>query len=254
MAFITLFAITGFSLMWLALFIGKYLKNKWQMPKWLFLKAGLVFFIIQLFHLSVLDGAIGYFKDFSGYNVFLQAILFGVFTGLFFELGRFFVLDKLFKNVRDSKTAIYFATGWNGVTTFLIGLGLIVAAFGMYLLYMNEDISVLAPDAPAAQVQQLEEIRAEYFGPDAKLYMAIMPLVERVSLLLTDVFLTLLIVFALMSNLLRYVWGAVFLRALMVALIFIMSSGNLLAADLIYAAFGILSFIGIKKILPQMKY
>lgn len=197
-------------------------RKEWKMPKGLFLRAGLALLVIELFHFSVMDSALSRWQElFLSQHVVVQALLFGLMAGLFFELGRFFVLDKLFKHVRSQKEGLYFAMGWRGVEMFAFGFLIVAGSYGIYLLATTPDLATLYPDASTTELQQL----GEYKGVAEDLYgtfplYGLTPLVEYGALLLLDMFLTLVVLLRFTRGSNRYVWLAVLVHGLFAAALF----------------------------------
>lgn len=249
MTFLVFSALSGVALVAVPIFLVRRFRREWEMPKRLFLKAGLSLLTIELFHFSVMDSAISNWPQFLDFHFVLQALILGVVAGLFFELGRFFVLDKLFPHVRDEKSALYFGLSWNSLETILYGVLLIVGSYGIYLLATTSDVNVLFPDASVSELQEArmyQEQSLELVG-SFPLY-GLSPLLERAVLLLLDLFLTLVMLQRFTKGENRFVWLAVLGRALFTALIFMAAQFEPYVSLAVFAAIGAGLLFGLRKI------
>lgn len=249
MNFLVFSAISGAVLVVAPLYLVRRFRREWDMPKGMFLKAGLALLTIELFHFSVMDSAIATWPQFLDLHFVWQAVILGVAAGLFFELGRFFVLDKLFQKVRDVKSALYFALGWNGLETLLLGVLMVVGSYGLYLLVTTSDITLLFPDASVSELEQakLYQEQALNLFSQFPLY-GLTPILERVVLLLLDLFLTLVLLMRFQQGENRFLWFAVLGRMLFTTLIFASHQFDPLVSIAVFIALGGGLFIGVRKI------
>src|SRR5579883_619566 len=87
------------------LFILRRAARKWHIDPKIFWKAGfggLVVSVIILFVSLNIDSA---FPAFDNLSALEQALILGVATGLFMELGKFVVLDRIMPHVRSREAA-----------------------------------------------------------------------------------------------------------------------------------------------------
>lgn len=247
MNFLLFSAISGAILVATPLYFVRKFRREWKMPKGMFLKAGLALLTIELFHFSVMDSAIATWPQFLDLHFVWQAIILGLSAGLFFELGRFFVLDKLFQKVRDVKRALYFALSWNGLETILFGALMVIGSYGIYLLATTSDITLLFPDASLSELDQAklyQEQAFELFGM-FPLY-GLTPLLERAVLLLLDLVLTLLVLMRFQKGENRFVWFAVLGRTVFTALLFASQQFDPLVSIAVLVVLGVGLFFGLK--------
>lgn len=222
MFFLVFSVISGVALIGAPIYLFKRFKKEWKMPDKLFLRAGFVLLLIELFHLSVLDSGISHWPTFANLHFVWQALILGLFSGLVFELGRFFALDKLFKKVRKYKDGMYFSLGWNGVGTFFLGVILILGSIGLYALLASPDLATLFPDASADELEQLREYKQQandvmQMNP----LFGLTPIIERASILALDMLLTLIILLGFFRGTFSYVWISVLVRTLFITLVYI---------------------------------
>lgn len=239
MAFLVLSAFSGLVLAFGPVYLARRLRQQWNIRKGLFFQAGLALLLLELFHYSVLDSALSHWPQFLEMDIVWQAIILGVATGLFFELGRFFVLDKIFRSVRKLREGLFFGLGWNGVETVLFGLLLIIGSFGIYLLATTPDVSTLFPDATTAQLQEARLYQEQSFEllQTFPLY-GLSWILERGALLLLDLAATLMILLRFAEGDNRYVWLAVLTRTVFVGITFSARQMDPLAAILAAAVLG----------------
>ena len=219
-------------------YIVRRFRGPWKMPEKLFSRAGLCLIVIEIFHYSVMSQVLSMWTDFPSLPLIVQSAFLGLAAGLFFELGRFLVLDKLFSSVRSYKDAVYFGLGWNGVETFIVGLLLIVAVFGINMLVTTDDVTSIYPDADKTQIEQIELFRASAIKMvNDEPYMGIVPVVERGTFMLMDVALTLIILFGFSRGTNVYAWYSVLFRAAFVGAVFAAQKINPLAGELMFLIF-----------------
>lgn len=249
MTFLIFSAISGAVLVAVPLYLARRFRREWKMPKRMFLKAGLVLLTIELFHFSVMDSAISNWPQFLDLHFVVQALILGLFAGLFFELGRFFALDKLFPDVRNEKRALYFALGWNGVETILYGALIILGSYGIYLLTTTADVAILFPDASLSELDQARQYQEQGLElvRSFPLY-GLSPLLERAAILLLDLFLTLVMLLRFTKGDNRYVWLAVGIRSLVIALLFCAGQFEPYISLATYVVLGGALLLGLKKI------
>jgi uncharacterized membrane protein YhfC len=240
MMFIILSIFAGFVLTVVPVYLWKRFSAKWKMPKGLFLKAGLSLLVLEIFHISVRESALSYWPGFFDINLFLQALILGIMSGLFFELGRFFVLDKIFKKVRSYKEGVYFAMGWSGVVSTATGIIIIAGAIVIYLIMNTSDISTIFPQASENELKQIMDYQKQALEMNPLFGLA--PIVERFAFLALDIFLTLVILSGFGRGVVQYVWLSVFFRAIFVVVLFVVSQLGELAMVSAFIVFGALLF------------
>lgn len=221
MNFLVFSAISGVVLVVAPLYLVRRFRREWKMPQGMFLKAGLVLLTIELFHFSVMDSAISVWPQFLDLHVVWQSIILGLSAGLFFELGRFLVLDKLFQKVRNVKQGLYFALCWNGLETVILGVLMMMGSYGIYLLATTSDITTLFPDASMNELEQTKVYQEQAFEILGMFPLyGLTPLLERAALLLLDMVLTLVMLLRFQQGGNPFVWFAVLGRTVFTALIF----------------------------------
>lgn len=252
MLFILLNTLAGITLIVLPIYLWRRFKTEWEMPKWFFLKVGLLSIVVQVFAFSVFDSLLSYFPQYMNAEMLWQAIFAGIFTGLFFELGRFYILDKIFPKVRGFKSAVFFGFSWGGLSMFIVGIALLFASIGLYMLIGTDDVSTLIPEATPEQIEQLQVLKNAATGGVIETISAIIPIFERVSFILFDVLLSLIIVFGLMQKRPSYVWISVGLRTIISALMFFVAPQNAPVGLLFFVSISAGCVYGIKRLKPSL--
>lgn len=217
----------------------------WSQPKGVFLRAGMANILVALFFLAVIDGIASRWTLVSDLDPLLMAFFLGIVGGLFFELWRFFVLDKVFKKVRSLREGVFFAIGWNGVLTFFIGLLLFFGSLATYSFISADDPSVLLPVEDEETLKLFNEQVS--LLTNASPGVSLIPLFERLSLLLVDIVLTLIMLQYFVTANTGFVWRAVGLRACFTAGGLLLQTYSSYGALAFYVLVGILSFSFINK-------
>lgn len=249
MLFIVLSVIAGFVLMVAAVYSCRRFRKEWSMPRGLYLRAGMALIMLEIFHFAMMDGVINMWPEFENLDLLLQALIIGTVMGIFFEFGRFMFLDKLFKGVRLEKEGLYFALGWNGVATFLIGFLIALGSVGMYILISTDDLSGYFAGANSEEMEQALIMQEEIKDLTTSYsFIGLSPLIERGALLVLDMALTLLILLYFMGGSSIVVWQAAFVRAISMAAIYAASKVNLYLGELLFIIVGIVAYLLLRKV------
>ncbi len=200
---------------------------RWKLEKKIFWRAGIAGIFCTMLILGVVLNIDSSFAGFTKLPDFVQALILGLVTGLFAELGKFLVLDRMLPQVRDRRSAIFFGIGWSGVALLFSGFLIAVGVFGMQNLLNTQDLTAAFPNIDADQLKFFNEsktaVQALVNGPAIK---AFTPLLENLMLLVTDVAMTLLIVAGLKKKRTSNVWLAVGLRTVLATSVFFVIAGN----------------------------
>jgi len=254
MTFIILACISGIVLAVAPFWASRVLRSRWKMPRGLFFKAGLAMLVIEVIHLAAIGNATSAWPQIMEWPVYLRALVFGVTTGLFVELGRFLVLDKMMKGVRSLKEGIYFGLGWNGLETAMLGIAIVIGIFGAQTLVSTNDLATSFPEASKSDIEQLKTFQnqaAELMRTNAVVGLA--PILERGSMMVIDISLTLLILLALARGMTSYIWAAVAFRALFSGVLVLAGDLNGIATEIVPLAFGIMAFLLAWKIRKSLR-
>jgi uncharacterized membrane protein YhfC len=249
MTFLILTAISGFALIVLPIVAARLVKKNWQTPKGLFLTAGLAALVVEVVHTAVIGNGASLWPQVFDMPAYLTAIILGVVSGLFTELGRFLVLDRLMKKVRSYREGIVFGLGWGGVQSFLYGLVVIVGAIGIYMLVGISDLEAAFPTSDKNELTaflQLQKQSAELMT--ASPWLGLAPVVERVSLVTVDVAMTLLILLAILTGRSSLTWAAVGFRAICVACVIYMNTLDPMLSEGAIILFAVISFLMIRRL------
>ena len=175
--------------------------------------AGILIAILVFWVTLNIDGA---FPSFDNLPDLVQALILGFMTGLFSELGKFIILDRMMPAVRNRESGLLFGMGWSGVGIILTGFFLIFGVFGMQNLLNTKDFSTVAPNADQNQIQFLQQSQQQLQQlVSGSPFKAVTPLFESVALFILDMAMTLLIIFGLNIKQTRYVWLAVGIRTVL---------------------------------------
>lgn len=245
-------AISGFVLSVVPLVLVKSLRNRFRIEQSLFWKAGLWFLLIQMFQFVVLGNLTDYFPFLKNVSDIVLALIYGLFVGLFVELCRYVLLDKVFKNVRSYKEAVYFGFCWAALTTVIIGFVLFLGSFGLNTVANTNDLSTLVGSTTPDDLEQASvfQAQARELLAQPALY-GFMPLIERGAFFLFDIALSVLIVFGMNKGETSYAWAAVFARAAAISCLFVMSESNVLMTIAALFALGGLCLLFVYKIGPS---
>jgi uncharacterized membrane protein YhfC len=249
MNFLIFSAISGLVLIVFPIAVIKRLRTSWKIPKGLFLKAGLAALAVEVIYAAVLGNGTATWPRVLDMPIYVVAIIMGAVSGLFTELGRFLVLDRFMKTVRDFREGVVFGLGWGGVQTVLYGAIMLLGVIGMYMLSGITDIQTVIPDADTSQVANFIEIQqksAELMAGNPLLGLA--PIFERVSMISIDIAMSLLIIFGLIVGRSSFTWMAVGFRTVVTASVIYLNTINTLAGVACVVAFGIIAFYMTKRL------
>lgn len=244
MTFLILSAVSGFVLVILPIIAVGILRKRWALPKGIFIKAGIAALFVEIIHAAVLGNGSAMWPQIFDLPVYVTALILGVVGGLFTELGRFLVLDKMMKKVRDFREGVSFGFGWGGVQTVLYGIVVMLGVAGMYVIAGVSDISAMMPDADKDELAAFTEIQkqaVELMSGNAILGLS--PVIERASLISIDIALSLLIIMGLFLGRTSFIWRAVGLRVLVTASIIYLNSIDILLGLAALALFGTAAFL-----------
>ncbi len=242
-AFLILTGACGLIMFFAPLYVARYFSKRWQMPTKVFWRAGLALLIIEVFHLAVISNGATIWPELLELSLWHKALIFGTIQGLFFELGRFLVLDKIQPTLRSYHQGIFFALGWSGVETVFLGLALFIGIFGMNALLQTEDVAVLFPDASQEvliQMKEYQQVTKELVKNNP--LVALSPFIERASQFMIDIALTLLMMLGFIKGTTRYTWIAVGIRTVFSIIVIYLASVSLLAANIVFIAAAIAVF------------
>jgi len=242
-------AVSGFVLSVAPLVLVKSLRDRFKIEQSLFLKVGLWFLLIQMFQIVVLGNLSDYFPGLKTLSDILLALIYGLFVGLFVELCRYVLLDRVFKNIRSYKEAVYFGCCWAALTAVIIGFVLFVGSFGLNTVANTNDLSTLVGSTTPDDLEQ-----ASIFQAQAKELLAqpamygFIPLVERSAFLLFDIALSVLMVLGMNKGVTSYAWAAVFARAAVTSCFYIISGMNEIVPVVLLFMLGSLSLLFVYKV------
>jgi len=255
MTFLFFSLLSGLMLVVLPLLAVRRLKAKWQLPKGLFLKAGLAALMIEIIQVAVIGNGTSLWPQILDLPPYQIALMLGLVSGLFTELGRFLVLDKLMSKVRAAHEGVIFALGWGGLQTIIYGAVVILGVFGMYTISSVSDLATILPDADKNQLASFAEIQKQsQVLMNSNPILGFAPVIERGSLILIDIVLTLLIIVGLIEDKTSYAWLAVGLRGLVTALVFYANSWTPLLGQFFLFLFGLAAYLMTRKLWSSLNW
>lgn len=202
-------------------FLLRFLVRKFHINPKIFWKAGLAGIAVSLLVFGVNINIDGAFPSFSQLPNIVQAAILGVLNGLIIELGKFTVLDRLMRKVRDRESGLMFGLGWAGVGIVFTGFLLAVSVFGTYSLLNTKDIASSVPNIDPDQLKFLQESQVQIQAlVSGSLLKAFTPLFESAATILLDIAATFMILFGFQHVQNRFVWFAVGIRSVLTALLF----------------------------------
>ncbi len=246
MAYLILTFLAGLILFFAPLIISSKLSKKWMIPRRTFWRAGAFHAFIMLFYMAVLGNLSSVFPGITSLNIVWKALITAVITGLFVELGRFVVLDRFMKQIRKPKEIVYFGFSWTGFNAFIIGILTLLNAFGMYYLMNIQDIKTEFPQASSEQIELLEEANKQINEESQNTFMAIAPLVENASMILIDIAMSIIILFAITKMMTRFVWLAVGFKILVNFTSLALFEVNFLLSEAVFIFAALISFFIIR--------
>lgn len=233
-------------------FIKVYSK-KWSIEKKLFWRIGFYFMVVELFFLAVMGNASSIWPG-IGEDPLLTALIMGIVSGLFFELGRFVVLDKVFKSMRSFKEGLYFAFAWRGLEILLMGILILVGIASMNVL-TTTDVKTLLPSGSTQEIAQMQEMKQQATEMlNGSPLQALSPMVQHAGYVMLDISLTLIMLLALLKGENKYIWYAVALRGLIAFTTVLFTSVSELAGDvalLVLGAFSLFLVEWVRKNFPK---
>jgi uncharacterized membrane protein YhfC len=243
MIFLILAAVSGVILIVAPVAVARMLKARWKMPDKMFFRAGLFLLVIEIFHMAVVGNGTSAFPQFFAMPTAVQALILGLLAGLFYELGRYVAMDRFFRNVRDRKEAIYFGLGFSGLETIMFGILLFIGTFAIYTLANTSDLAASFSTASPKDLEQLKAFQEQALQlVNGNPLLALAPVLERLSLGLIDIAMTLVMILCFQRGDTKYAWAAVAFRVLFVSSLYIVSNYNTAAGELVFAAFAAISF------------
>jgi|GEM_PF-4925453 len=234
--------LSGFILALVPLLLARPLRERLGVKQRMFLRIGLWFLLIQMFQIVILGNLSSSFPVVDSWSEIVKALFYGVFMGLFMELFRYVLLDRVFRHIRTYKESLYFGFCAAALTTVIMGFVLFLGSFGLNMVANTSDLSTLVGSSTPEDLQQ-----AMMFQSQARELLAqpavygFIPLVERSSFLLFDMALTALIVFGLAKGETKYAWAAVFARASVTSCFYLLSSVSDLASAIGLLVLGAMS-------------
>ncbi len=185
----------------LGIFLARKLKLSWR----LFFFGGLAFILSQLFHLplnAVLTRVVPGLGP--GGSVWLQALLFGFTAAITEEIARYSILRNNLKEARSWKSALMYGAGHGGFEAMILGILAGLTLINMIFLKNNPDALAALPADKASLMQ--EQMSTFWAMP---WYLALMGVVERISTLIIQISLAVIVMQVFLKRNKSWLWIAV---------------------------------------------
>lgn len=212
----------------------KNLSLRWHLPRSIFWKAGFAGLVIGTIVAGVMLNLDSVFPNFQNSSDLLYAVILGVVSGLFSELGKFLMLDRFMPKVRDYHSGVFFGLGWGGLGIMLMGIFFAIGVFGMNTLLTTPDITTVLPNAEPEQLELLKESQQQIQVLVQSPWKGLSPLFENSMIILFDIAMTLIILLGLQKARTRYVWLAVLLRSAMATSVVYILQTKLIPVEIVF--------------------
>ncbi len=185
--------------------LGIFLARKFGLSWRLFIFGGLAFILSQLFHLplnAILTRVTpGLGPDGS---IWLQAIIFGFTAAITEELARYSILRNQLKDARSWKSALMYGAGHGGFEAMFLGLLAGLTVVNMIALKNNP--AMLAKVPPEQLDLAKQQIAAFWSAP---WHMALTGAVERISTLIIQISLAVIVMQVFLRRNKSWLWAAI---------------------------------------------
>ena len=185
--------------------LGIFLARKFSLSWRLFIFGGLAFILSQLFHLP-LNAILTRVTPGLGPDglIWLQAIVFGFTAAITEELARYSILRNKLKDARSWKSALMYGAGHGGFEAMILGLlaGLTV----VNMIALKNTPATLAKVPPEQLDLVKQQITAFWSAP---WYMALMGAVERISTLIIQISLAVIVMQVFLRRNKSWLWAAI---------------------------------------------
>ena len=199
------YALNALLMILLPILLGIFLARKFKLSWRLFIFGGLAFILSQLFHLplnAVLTRVIPGLG--AGGAVWLQALVFGFTAAITEEIARYSILRNNLKDARSWKSALMYGAGHGGFEAMILGILAGLTLVNMIALQNNPDALAALPADKMALVQ--EQLTAFWAMP---WYLALMGVVERISALIIQISLAVIVMQVFLRKNKSWLWLAV---------------------------------------------
>ncbi len=189
----------------LPILLGIFLARKFHLSWRLFLFGGFAFILSQIFHLP-LNALLAHFIPGLGAEgvVWLQALIFGFTAAMTEELARYSILRNNLKEARSWKAALMYGAGHGGFEAMILGLLAGLTVVNMIALQNNPEALNALPADKLALVQQ--QMTAFWTTP---WYLALMGAVERISTLIIQISLAVIVMQVFLKKNKSWLWAAI---------------------------------------------
>ncbi len=232
------------SALWMLIFpiiLGLILAKTYRLSWQLFLYGGAAFILAQLFHLplnAILTRIVPGLGGSDGHVLF-QAAVFAFTAAITEELARYSILRNKLKNARSWKSALMYGAGHGGFESMTIGILAGLTFINMLAIQNNPgQLSGLEPDKLAMVQQQL----TAYWS--ATWYESLMGAVERVSAIVIQISLAVIVMQVFLRDNKSWLWAAIGWHWLVNAVsVWSLSQFDIVITELIIGVFALTSLM-----------
>jgi len=185
--------------------LGIFLARKFHLSWRLFLFGGFAFILSQIFHLP-LNALLAHFVPGLGAEgvVWLQALIFGFTAAITEELARYSILRNNLKEARSWKSALMYGAGHGGFEAMILGVLAGLTVVNMIALHNNPG---LLDSVPADKLALLQKQLVTFWS--TPWYLALMGAVERVSTLIIQISLAVIVMQTFLKKNKSWLWAAI---------------------------------------------
>lgn len=228
-----------------------YFRRKFALPWKLIVAGALTFIAAQVLHVPLVLGMNSFLQTLP---LLASAIILGLLAGIFEETARYILFKFILKSTKSWKEGILVGLGHGGIEAILLGI-LAAVSFATMVGYRSIDLSTV-PSIPAEQLELARQQVEAYWS--APWYMALMGFVERVFAISLHVSLSVMVLYAIVSDKPLWFWLALLWHALVDAVaVYVGQEVGILAVEGIVAVFALLSLAIVwmlrGEFLPQME-
>ena len=201
----TSYALNALLMILFPILVGIFLARTFKLSWRLFFFGGLAFILAQLFHLplnAVLTRVIPGLE--SGGSLWLRALILGFTAAITEEIARYSILRNNLKEARSWKAALMYGAGHGGFEAIILGILAGLTLVNMIFLYNNPDALTALP---ADKMILVQEQLSKYWS--MPWYWALMGVVERISTLIIQISLAVIVMQVFLKRNKNWLWIAV---------------------------------------------
>jgi uncharacterized membrane protein YhfC len=221
---ITNIVISAIGMILLPFVIGYFTAKKFKLTfkefRKLFIAGALTFIASQVLHIPLVYGLTAMFKNGvlpappEAWTLIFNAVLLGLFAGIFEETARYILFKYIMKNSRDWKDSIAIGIGHGGIEAILLGIISITTLVQM--IAMKDTTALSAFGLTANQLEIVKTQVAAYWAQSA--VTPLFGFIERISAMSLHIGLSVLVMYSIVCGQRKWFWFALLYHALVDAL------------------------------------